>query len=142
MKWFKKKRIIVPFDYSDDSMRAVRVGMSLAEKKEDVHLVHVLNELPSGEVGIYWTPSTDEQRKALSKTTIKDKLTMANIGDIKIDVLIGDPADEIISVANEIETDLIVIPSHGYTGLKKMLMGSVAQKVVRHAKCAVLVLKD
>ena len=45
MKWFKKKRIIVPFDYSDDSLRAIRVGQSLAEKKQDVHVVHVLHDL-------------------------------------------------------------------------------------------------
>jgi len=49
---------------------------------------------------------------------------------------------EIVELANNIETDLIVIPSHGYTGLKKMFLGSIAQGVVRHSKCPVLVLKD
>ena len=142
MKWFKKKRIIVPFDFSDDSVRALRVGMALAEKKEDVHLVHVLHDLPSGEEDFYWNPSKNEARKAETKTAIKDKLITANIGDVKVDVLVGSPADEIVGLANEIETDLIVIPSHGYTGIKKMLLGSVAQGVVRHAKCPVLVLKD
>ena len=142
MKWFKKKRIIVPFDFSDDSMRAVRVGMALAEKKEDIHLVHVLHELPAGEEDYYWNPSKNAQRKTETTTAIKDKLTTADIQDIKVDVLVGDPAKEIVSLANKIETDLIVIPSHGYTGLKKMLLGSVAQGVVRHAKCPVLVLKD
>ena len=59
-----------------------------------------------------------------------------------MDVLVGDPAKEIVELGNEIETALIVISSHGYTGLKKMLLGSVAQGVVRHAKCPVLVLKN
>jgi len=142
MKWFKKKRIIVPFDFSEDSLGGVRVGMALAETKEDVHLVHVLHELPAGKEDYYWNPSKNEQRKAETKTAIEEKLMMADIGGVKIDVLIGDPADEIVGLAKEIDTDLIVIPSHGYTGLKKMLLGSVAQGVVRHAKCPVLVLKD
>jgi len=91
MKWFKKKRIIFPFDYSFDSMHAVRVGMSLAEKKEDVHLVHVLHELSAGEEEYYWNPSNNVQRKMEAKKAIQEQLENAEIHDIKIDVLVGDP---------------------------------------------------
>ena len=141
MKWFKKRRIIVPFDYSDDSMHAVRVGMSLAESKENVHLVHVLNELSVGQEHFDWSPSRDEERVAQAKKAIEDQLALANITGIAVNVIVGDPAAAIVELANEIETDLIVIPSHGYTGLQKLVLGSVAQGVVRHARCPVLVLK-
>lgn len=142
MKWFKKKRIIVPFDYSDDSLRAVRVGMALSETKSQVHVVHVLYDLLVGEHDSFVTAVDNSQRAADAKRAIGDQLAVANIEGIKVDVLVGDPATEIVELANEIETDLIVIPSHGYAGIKRMLLGSVAQDVVRHAKCPVLVLKE
>lgn len=142
MKWFKKKRIIVPFDFSVESTRAVRVGISLAEEKKDVHVVHVLHELPAGEVDYYWNPSKNDKRKAEAEKAVKDSLSLADITDIQTDVLVGDPATEIVDFAKEIQTDLIVIPSHGYGGMKRMLLGSVARGVVRHAKCPVLVLKQ
>lgn len=141
MKWFKKERIIVPFDYSDASMHALRVGMALAEDKANVHLVHVLHYYPHGQGTYYLGEPDDEQRIAGAKQAIEKKIALADITGIQVDVLVGDPVNEIVGQVKDCETDLVVIPSHGYTGLKKMLLGSVAQGVVRHAQCPVLVLK-
>ena len=56
-------------------------------------------------------------------------------------MLHGLPADEVIRSAQEHEVDLIVIATHGRTGLKHLLMGSTAERIVRHVRCAVLVVR-
>ena len=57
-------------------------------------------------------------------------------------VRFGDPASEIVDFASGIAADIIVLPSHGRTGLTHLLIGSVAERVIRLAKCPVLVLKE
>jgi len=56
-------------------------------------------------------------------------------------VRIGKPFNEINEAANELKADLIIISTHGYTGLKHTLLGSTAERVIRHAPCAVLVVR-
>lgn len=56
-------------------------------------------------------------------------------------LLLGDPAGEIVELAREVNADLIVMASHGRTGLRRLLMGSVAEAVVRRAPCSVLTFK-
>ena len=56
-------------------------------------------------------------------------------------VLFGNPGLEIADYAKNIQADLIVIPSHGYHGVKRFVLGSVAERVIRHAECSVLVLR-
>ena len=141
MKWFKKKRILVPFDFSDESLHAIRVGMAMAEEPGDVHVVHVLHGLPVG-VGFDRPQPSSDQRKIETKAAIEERMLNENIRDVEVEVLLGDPASMLTEYAGQIDCDLIVIPSHGYGRLTRMLIGSVAQDVVRSAKCPVLVLKD
>ena len=61
---------------------------------------------------------------------------------IRIATRIGRAYDEIASTAREEKADLIAIATHGYTGLKHVLLGSTAERVVRHAPCAVLVVRE
>jgi nucleotide-binding universal stress UspA family protein len=61
---------------------------------------------------------------------------------IDVAVAIGDPGHEIADFASNVGADIIVLPCHGRTGLKRLLIGSVAERVVRLAHCPVLVLKD
>jgi nucleotide-binding universal stress UspA family protein len=55
---------------------------------------------------------------------------------------VGNPDEEIVRVAKELEADLIVIGSHGYRGIGRLLVGGTAERVVQYASCAVLVVKD
>ena len=59
-----------------------------------------------------------------------------------IEILFGDPGHEITEFAERVKADLIVMPSHGRTGLSRLLIGSVAERVIRLAHCPVLVLRD
>lgn len=65
-----------------------------------------------------------------------------NAADVTVMVKEGRPADTICSTAAEAKSDAIIIPTHGHSGLKHILMGSVAEKVVRHACCSVLVVRE
>jgi len=64
------------------------------------------------------------------------------IEGVQINVSIGNPSRMIADLAEEIEAGLIVIPSHGYSGVRRWFLGSVAERVVQLAACPVLVLKD
>lgn len=141
MKWFKKKRIVVPFDYSADSIEALNFGVSVADEHGRVHLVHVLHELPPSESEFYWESSRDLERCREAKQSIEECLAANGINNVKVKVLVGDPAKEIVEFAKEIDTDLIVISSHGYSAVKEFFLGSVAKKVVRGSKCPVMVMK-
>ncbi len=61
----------------------------------------------------------------------------AGVGDLTYKVLMGDVGEKIVDYASEIEADLIVMGTHGYKGLEKIMFGSVADKVVRSASCPV-----
>ena len=89
-----------------------------------------------------WELVTEESRKA-AESNIKNVKEIAEKEDVKIEELIleGRPYEAIINAAKEKRVDLIVVGSHGRTGLDRLLMGSVTERVIGHADCAVLVVK-
>jgi nucleotide-binding universal stress UspA family protein len=143
MSWFKQKRIVVPFDFSDASLEAVRVALKLAPDPDDVHVLHVLAELPAGDPYVVWDDMSDAKRMEASRKSMTNKLGELEtpVRNIHLDVGIGNAGNVIADLAESIGAGLIVIPSHGRTGVKRFLLGSVAERVVRLAKCPVLVLK-
>lgn len=89
-----------------------------------------------------WELVTEESRKA-AESNIKNVKEIAEKEDVKIEELIleGRPYEAIINAAKENRVDLIVVGSHGRTGLDRLLMGSVTERIIGHADCAVLVVK-
>ena len=89
-----------------------------------------------------WELVTEESRKA-AESNIKNVKEIAEKEDVKIEELIleGRPYEAIINAAKEKRVDLIVVGSHGRTGLDRLLMGSVTERIIGHADCAVLVVK-
>ena len=142
MSWFNGKRVVVPFDFSDESINAVKMGVQLAESKDQVHVVHVLLELPATDPVVIWGEFSDEKRKQNVRVSMDEKLAESNLDGVHVNVSIGNPGRVIAELAAEIGAGLIVIPSHGYTGLKRWFLGSVAERVVHLANCPVLVLKE
>lgn len=142
MSWFNGKRIVVPFDFSDESINAVKMALQLAERKDEIHVAHVLIQLPATDPVVIWDELNDEKRKLKVRESMEEKLAEHAIDGVQINVSIGNPGRVISDLAEEIEAGLIIIPSHGYTGLKRWFLGSVAERVVQLAKCPVLVLKD
>ncbi|MFC1758623.1 universal stress protein [Planctomycetota bacterium] len=141
MDWFTKKRILVPFDFSDESKEAVKVALALAETKDDVHVLNVLAQLPVGDPYVVWDEHSDKHRMEVVRKSMGESLAEFDLANIHLDVGIGNASEKIADLAEEIGVGLIVIPSHGRTGVKRFLLGSVTERVVRLAHCPVLVLK-
>jgi nucleotide-binding universal stress UspA family protein len=140
-------KIVCPIDFSPGSRKALWVAAKLAhESSAPLVLVHVWQ--PS-----HWTVAGEFQ---LASSVLEDmiaaeeaeltkwKLLASELGarDVIIKFLTGAAWDQIVAVARQDRAvDLIVMGTHGRTGLKHVLLGSVAEKVVRHAPCAVLVVR-
>ncbi|MCH7687539.1 MAG: universal stress protein [Planctomycetes bacterium] len=83
----------------------------------------------------------DKSREEAALAHFSEFLEEHGFSAVNTVVRVGDPGLEISEYAKETRADLIVVPSHGFHGLKRMVLGSVAERVIRHAECAVLVLR-
>lgn len=141
MSEFQAKTIVVPVDFSDKSLAAVDRALSIAGDPSDVHVVHVIPELNVAEAGVIWQEIDNVTRSQHAMDFLRERLADDKYAQIQIHVEVGDPGYRIVDFAKQIDADLIVMPSHGRTGLAHMLVGSVAERVVRLSECPVLVLK-
>jgi nucleotide-binding universal stress UspA family protein len=141
MSWCPKKSVIVPIDFSEESFSALDVGLELAEGPERLHIVHVLQDLSPLEAGEVWGVIDPQARIDGAKRALREKLSTTRFANVSAEVMLGDPATCIAHYAQDLKADLIVLPSHGRTGLTRLLIGSTAERVVRLAHCPVLVLR-
>jgi nucleotide-binding universal stress UspA family protein len=141
MSWLKKQKVVVPIDFSDASMEAVDVALQLAEQGDGVYLIHVLPKLSVAEPGVVWDAVSDESRAANVRESVRERLAGDQYESLHVDVEFGDPGNQIVDFAERISADLIVIPCRGRTGIERLLLGSVAERVARLAPCPVLVLR-
>lgn len=135
------KNILCPLDLSTNSLEAIDVATSLAkaENGQIIFLFTAIPELPteSGYAAIEIAAATKAAQSELQQIRPTDP-TVA----FRHEVRRGDPAVEIVKFADENRVDMIVMTTHGRTGLSRLLMGSVAEHVVRKASCPVLTLKS
>ena len=145
------KRILATTDFSDSSREAVEYALGLAERLgAEVELVHVFERPMYFEVGVshnlqlrhnveQWIRDLREEAdKRLSATA--EELQRRKPG-VRAVLREGAPVEQIVKAAQEGQADLIVIGTHGRTGLPHVLLGSVAERVVRYAPCAVLTVR-
>ncbi len=137
----RRDTILVPVDFSEQSLNAIREAIELAGGKGTVRLLHVLPPLESISPGVVWGDVSDSSREQHVREYAKTFLAENKLAGVDLDVEIGPPGHVIADYAIKCNADLIVISSHGYHGVKRMLLGSVAETVIRHAHCAVLVLR-
>jgi nucleotide-binding universal stress UspA family protein len=139
------RTILCPTDFSAPSEHAFRVACALArDYGATVLALHVLERPLMTYSGVMGAPPAEppsaEQRRAarehLDRVAAKDPR-------VSVEHLLeeGDPATAILQIAEERRCDLVVMGSHGRTGLARLLMGSVAEKVLRNAPCPVLTVK-
>jgi nucleotide-binding universal stress UspA family protein len=143
------RSILLPTDFSECASCALAYATSLArEFKASIICVHVIEPvvptvgytgitepLPIADIS---DQLEDSAGRELPKVAECEECAGLEIEEV---IVHGDAAAEIVRVAKEREVDLIVIASHGRTGLGRMLFGSTAEEVVRHASCPVLVVK-
>jgi nucleotide-binding universal stress UspA family protein len=142
MPWLPKTHVVVPIDFSDESIKAVDTALQLVDSPSRVHVIHVLPILAATEPGVIWDTVDDIGRKDHAEEALQQRLADERYAGIDIVVTIGDPGEEIAGFAESTQAELIVMPSHGRTGISRLLIGSVAERVVRLAHCPVLVLKQ
>ena len=135
------KTVVVPIDFSAESPRAVRTALEIAPAASDVHLVHVILPAENVSPGILWGDATMEKRERLVRESFTKFLADEGLTGPRVEVLHGDPGLQIADYAARVGADLVVIPSHGYHGVKRLVLGSVAERVIRHANFSVLVLR-
>jgi nucleotide-binding universal stress UspA family protein len=141
MAYFPKKLVVVPVDFSQESLDAVEVGRQLVDAPEHLHVIHVLIDITPLEAGEVWGVIDPQARIEQAQRLLHEKLADPKYQGVHTAVLMGEPAHGIANYAQEKQAELIVIPSHGRTGLTRLLIGSVAERVVRLAHCPVLVLR-
>jgi nucleotide-binding universal stress UspA family protein len=141
MAYFPKTSVIVPVDFSADSIAAIDVGLQVVNDPKQLHVVHVIIDITPLEAGEVWGVIDPQARVQQVEKLLKEKLTADKYKGVQIAVLLGEPAHSIANYAQEKQAQLIVIPSHGRTGITRLLIGSVAERVVRLAHCPVLVLR-
>ncbi len=123
-------------------MQALRKAMEIADSPGQIQVVPVTPYPDSMEPSVVWgTYNEDDIRENLKSSFLKD-IGDQDLPGIEFTALFGNPGHEIATFAEECDAGLIVISSHGRTGLGRFLLGSVAERVVRLAPCPVLVLRS
>jgi nucleotide-binding universal stress UspA family protein len=132
---------VVPIDFSDLSYAALDRALEISSGTGKVHAIHVLAALSTMEPGNLYGTITSESRIDSTKKHLKNKLSDEKYKDVQIHVTIGDAGHEIANFAKEVAAELVVLSSQGQGFLEHLLVGSVAERVVRLATCPVLVLR-
>jgi nucleotide-binding universal stress UspA family protein len=141
------RTILVPTDFSDLSVEGIRYAMSLSEMYgAELHVLHVVDDAP---VLAFHTMemTTDfviDDTTRIAEEHLRSFAATHNVHGqhgITLAVRHGNPYDEITRYATEEQVDMIVMATHGRTGLAHVLLGSVAEKVVQHADRPVLTIK-
>jgi universal stress protein A len=134
---FRFSNILCPLDFDQNSLKAVPVAAELArERNATLHLLHVLHPAP-------------EEAFSFGKIESAARTKLERIGHQKLKtgsrcelhVVTGDPAVEVLKAATRLGIDLIVMATHGRKGFRRLVLGSVAERVVREAQCPVLTVK-
>jgi len=137
----KHKTVVVPVDFSENAEASIRAGLDRIEDASGLHLVHVVFPLDVRTHGLLPDEASDRSREQIAATRLREMADLLGANAAKVTVLTGDAGLQTADYAKKVKADLIVVPSHGYHGVKRLLLGSTAERIIRHAHCSVLVLR-
>jgi nucleotide-binding universal stress UspA family protein len=144
---FSIRSILVPIDFSLHSKNALKYAVPLAEKfRASLHLVYVVEptiypaDLGFGQVVL---PGVEEELREKGGEELQSLMEKEIGGRVKSSCAVrtGNPHQEILREAEELGVELIVVATHGHSGVEHMLFGSTADRIVRNAKCPVLTVR-
>ena len=140
--------IVFPTDFSNVSIGALPWALDMADTLDaSIHCVYVVEEpqiystLDMGAVAIPTAGELVESAESRMKVFATEHLNNSPHGH-KTKVVVGHSATEIVNYANEVDARLIVMTTHGYRGMKHVLLGSTTEDVLRHASCPVLSIRS
>ncbi len=143
---FRLKRILVPVDFSDCAKKALQYAIPMAKQHDaSLTLLYVLpTQYAVGEFGGLDYASLEVELRVSGEKELAQLAVDEVRGEVPTNTILrsGPPALEIIEAARELPADLIIISTHGYTGLKHVMLGSVVEHVVQKAPCPVLVVRE
>ena len=155
------KRVLCPVDLSGFSLEALKLALKVVEASEGaldvLHVIHnpfdeiYMSEFTQTDPALIEMYANEPQRRAKilrateehSEVLLKQFChdVVQHYGKVHYHVRKGDPFEAILDAAEDLRTDLVVLATHGRTGVKRLVIGNVAEKVVRHAPCPVLTVK-
>ena len=144
----KIRKVLVPIDFSDYSKSSLKYAVNFVKQfQAELFLIYVVEPViypPDFSLGQIAIPTVDLE---MDKRAIEElnKLAQKEIpSDLKVKTIVktGKPFIEIIETVSEENIDLIIIATHGHTGVEHILFGSTAEKVVRKAPCPVLTIRE
>jgi nucleotide-binding universal stress UspA family protein len=142
------RRILWPTDFSPIAKAALPHALKIAREGGELIVLHVVSPTaaypPGAMAATVWTTLEAEMRAAAKEQLDRaTAIVKARAGGLRIRSLLvyGSPFHQIPQVAKRLRCDLIVLATHGHTGLRHVLLGSVAENVVRHAQCPVLTVR-
>ncbi len=142
---FDLKRVLVPVDFSEPSRQALRYALSLAKSfNAEIRLLHVVEAvvLPPDVAVVNPAALAEALSEEAAKCLSKWREEAAAEGPVLEELRAGTPPREIVEAAGESAVDLIIMGTHGRTGLPGVLIGSTAERVIHQAPCPVLVVRE
>ncbi|GIW46083.1 MAG: universal stress protein [Candidatus Binatia bacterium] len=138
------KTILCPTDFSEDSYLALEYARQFAELSQGKillpHVIHVPTESLYDEHG-RWQSSDQIEKRAWTLLQKVREEKLAGFPNVEPLVIWGNPVEELVALCKERNVDLLVICTHGRTGLRHLLLGSVAENLIRLAPCPVFVVR-
>ncbi len=139
------QKILIPTDGSDYSMRAAEYGISIAKMLDaQIMVVYVIDEVVLDQLSkVTKRENVEQELKQDGQRYINYILGLAEKEGVKDGFLLakGRPFEQIVHLAKELNIDLIVMGTYGLRGAEKILIGSVAERVIEYSPCPVLVIK-
>jgi nucleotide-binding universal stress UspA family protein len=136
------ERILVPTDGSTGTAHVALQALDLAEQYDaTVHTIHVIDENASAFLSESGGDTDPLSERAEDAVRTVEQMAESHGIDVVTVVREGKPAETILQYADEIDADVIVAGTHGRSGIKRHLIGSVAERLVRHATCPVLTIR-
>jgi nucleotide-binding universal stress UspA family protein len=141
------KRILIATDGSENAEKAANFGIQIAGQSDaKVYAVYVIDTTPYYSIPLdqVWTKEVYEQFERMGHEITADVEKTAKVAGLEAEsiVLKGNPAERIVNFAEEQNVDMIVVGSHGIGKFERLVIGSVSEKIVRHAKVPVLVVRE
>jgi universal stress protein A len=143
---FTIRRILVPVDFSECAQKALAYAVPFAQQfGAELILLHVVPaNYPVGEFGMIDVAFMEKELRVTAEKQIATLIGQRIPKEVvaKSQVRVGRPVSEIVQLARQEQADLIILSTHGHTGFKHVLLGSVAENVIRYASCPVLVVRE
>jgi universal stress protein A len=143
---FTVKNILVPTDFSEASNIAFKYALCFGQQfGAELHIIHVLGPTISPQFpGVPEAPALSEEELASVEKKLKVWSDSAGAMGLSAKLILrnGLAAHEIVQAAKGMDADLVIIATHGHSGLRHLVIGSTAERVVRAAPCPVLVVRE